>query len=97
VLALALTLGCNARHAPAPAPASDSHNVEACEKYVQKLNDLPCNAVELDPSQQCPPSLNQNPCDTSAYYRCMAEGVTCTGENGFLDVAGQAACAPNCN
>jgi len=82
-----------------PGTSGGAHNVEGCKKYVQKMNDAPCNPVDLDMAQLCPDSLNLNPCDMSSYYGCMADAVKCSGDNnGFLDVSGQANCAPsNCN
>lgn len=90
---LAAGLACSGMQMPA---GGGKANVAACKAYVEAFNAAPCTAMDQNPAELCPATLDAMPCDWTDYYKCMSEAVQCHGE--FVDISGQANCTmPNCS
>lgn len=87
-----LSLGCSG---VAMSPSGGGYdNLKACKAWVKKQNKLPCmKAVQLDPDEMCPASLDASPLDMTSYYRCMAKHAKCKGK--LPDLGGQGECKPS--
>jgi hypothetical protein len=68
-------------------------NQAACKAWATHQNGLPCmKAAQLDANQMCPATLDQNPSDMTAYYKCMETNAKCNGD--IPDMLGQTSCKP---
>jgi hypothetical protein len=69
--------------APAASPSrltrDDTANVAACRAWVDTFNGLPCLPAQarLDAARQCPPTLDRQACDQTAYWDCVTSSTAC--------------------
>jgi len=71
-------------------------NRPACRAFVDHVNGLPCvpGHAALNPELVCANTLQDVPCDATAWWTCATERTLCT--NGVLTRADVSACPGPC-